>query len=365
MPTNRPTTKQLLKDLVSFYPVSSDQDSVLKVLTYVKDHLAKIGLRSEILTNKGVHMLYSSTTGSKHAKIMLQAHVDVVPAKLEQTRLKTVGDKVYGRGVRDMLFATASYIRFFYDHADELDSLDLSICLSGDEELGGSNSVPWLLNQGYSADVVWLPDAGNSPKELVTSAKGGYNFDITVSGQSHHGSRPWEGDGAAGKLVSLLSELRSGFKVPSENVSTMTITQLESGDSINKGPATARAHIDIRFTDQTELERCRQLVAGLCQRYRGTVSNLLTMPNYSVDCRSELVKLYLKVNKSVTGQPAEPKSVCGSSDARFFSQKGIPVVMTRPISKGSHGDNEWLSLSSFDEYHRVMELYTLQVASII
>ncbi|MCL1876824.1 M20 family metallopeptidase [Candidatus Saccharibacteria bacterium] len=359
----KPELKQILSDLVAFYPTSSNQKSVRKLLEYVQKFLSEIGLNSKILTNNGVHMLYASTKGKKTAKIMLQSHVDVVPAdeKLRRTAIKN--GRIYGRGVRDMLFCTASYLKFLYDQKDKLDDLDLSLCLTGDEEVGGANTVPHLLNQGYSADVVWLSDAGNRPDELVVSAKGGYNFDLIIHGTAHHGSRPWEGDNAAEKLIRCLRSFLSAFKKPANDVSTCTITELDAGDSINKGPATARAHLDIRYTNLNELKKYQKLVADLCEKWGGEVQNLLVLPNYTVDPNSELIQKYLTINESITGEKVRFIAVSGSSDARYFSQKNIPVIMTRPLSHGSHSDNEWVDLDSWRIYYEILTKYVLEIAA--
>lgn len=362
---NKPTLQDLLSDLVEFYPVSSDQDNVLKLLEYTKKHLSNVGLKSQIMTNNGVHMLYASTLGKKTAKIMLQGHVDVVPAELDMRKARVDDGKIYGRGVRDMLFATAGYIKFFYDQQSHLKDLDVSLLLTGDEEIGSANTVPWLIEQGYLADVVWLPDAGGRLDMLVTRAKGAYNFDLFVNGMAHHGSRPWEGDNAIDKLLGLLNELKDAFAKPSAEVSTCTITQLESGDSINKGPADARAHIDIRYIDQNDLQKYQDLIDDLCQRYDGRVENLLLMSNYDVDIDAEPIQRYIAINQEITGQPVWQISNNGSSDARFFSQQGIPVIMTRPTCRGSHADVEWLDLDSFEVYQRIMTRYLLENAGAV
>lgn len=356
--------QQLLTELVSFYPVTSNQENVLSLLNFVKEELADYGLSSDILTNNGIHMLYASTQDNKKPKVLLQAHVDVVPAESQQRTAIKDGAKLYGRGTRDMLFAVAGYIKFVHDNCKILKKFDVGILLTGDEEIGGENTVPYLLAQGYQADVVWLPDAGNKLDELVMSAKGVYNFDILVKGTAHHGSRPWEGDNATGKLIKLLHELTNTFAEPSNEATTCTITQLEAGDSVNKGPAKARAHIDIRYTSKSELLKYNEIVRRLCKKYNAETHNVFTEPNYKVNTNHELIKTYMAVNKAVTGSKPTLITVSGSSDARYFSEKKMPVIMTRPTSEGSHSDEEWLDLESFEQYYKIMQQYLLEVATI-
>ena len=352
-----PKLEEILSDLVAFYPATEKQENVLELLNYVKEFLDDIEMDSKILTNDGVHMLYASTTGKKTARIMLQSHVDVVPADESMRRTRIENGRIYGRGTRDMLFCAATYLKFLYDHRDQLNEMDISLCLTGDEETGGKNTVPFLLDQGYSADVVWLSDAGSSLDKLIVSAKGGFNFDLVVHGVAHHGSRPWEGDNAAAKLVRLLNEFMDKFDPPSNDVSTCTITGLESGDSINKGPALARAHIDLRYTTPSELKKYRDLIEKMCEKYGGELQNVMILPNYSIDPNVDLIQKYLAINESVTGDKVQFISVNGSSDARYFSAKGIPVIMTRPSSNGSHSDNEWVDLESWVVYHEILTKY--------
>jgi len=85
----------------------------------------------------------------------------------------------------------------------------------------------------------------------------------------------------------------------------------------------------------------------------------MVLPNYSVDLSAYLIQIYLAVNKSVTGKTPQLISVSGSSDARYFSQKDIPVIMTRPRSGGSHSDNEWLDLESWRVYYEIFTEYVL------
>lgn len=364
MTTKSLELEQILASLVSFYPVTSDQDNVLRLLEYINESLLEAGLESQILSNNNVFMLYASAQGNKKTKILLQSHIDVVPAELKQRKLVKKGPKLYGRGVRDMLFAAASYIKFVHDNKDIINTLDLGIMLTGDEETGGLNTVPYLLKQGYVADIVWLPDAGNKLSELVMCAKGVYNFDIIVHGVAHHGSRPWEGDSATGKLIELLAEFMPAFDQPTNDTTTCTITQLEAGDSINKGPSQARAHIDIRFVSKYDLQKFENLVEDLCQKYQAKVTNKVVEPNYNVDLDSGLVKRYLTINKSITGRSPKAVAVSGSSDARYFSEIGMPVIMTRPTSGGSHSDDEWINLESFEQYYEVMRQYVLEIATI-
>jgi succinyl-diaminopimelate desuccinylase len=357
---------EILARLIAFYPVTSNQENVKRLLDFVQQELVTTGSFGDttIIENNGVQMLYGSTQRTKHPRLLLQAHVDVVPAPKDLRRAVIKDGKLYGRGARDMLFAAAAYMKLCAELGPQLSDLDIGIMLTGDEEVGGINSVPFLLQQGYSADLVWLSDAGNTLTDLVTNAKGVLNFDIITNGQAHHGSRPWEGDNAAAKLVALLHNLQTEFESPTNTTTTCSITQLEAGDSVNKGPALARAHIDIRYTDHDERKRCMQLAQRLCADYDGEIKNMTTGDHYSVDISHPLIAKYIELSKTKFKRRVTPIAVSGSSDARYFSAAGIPVIMTRPLSHGSHSDSEWVDLESLEEYYQILKAYLLKVATI-
>ena len=44
----------------------------------------------------------------------------------------------------------------------------------------------------------------------------------------------------------------------------------------------------------------------------------------------------------------------GASDGRFFSAKGIPVVMFKPECSEAHIKNEWVSLKGLERFYRIL-----------
>lgn len=103
-----------LKTLINFQPVSTNQEAVSNLLDYVEGRLRLRGLTVERIQHDGIHSLYASTRGQTHARVMLQGHIDVVPGG---EAFRQDGDRIYGRGCYDMLFATASFLTL-------IDSLD-------------------------------------------------------------------------------------------------------------------------------------------------------------------------------------------------------------------------------------------------
>lgn len=351
-----------LEKLISFYPVSDDTASVKDLLTYVQKHFESRGLICTLHCYKGMYSLYASPSGNKHARVLLQAHVDVVPGEQKFT---IKNDKCYGRGSYDMLFGTAAFMQLVDELAETISQYDIAVMLSGDEEKGGFNGVKALINEaGYSADVCILPDAGEGFGALNIAAKGVYQPTIMIHGRSHHGSRPWEGDGAASKIVFFLNELEKVFDKSDRSASTMTISRLQAGgNTLNQAPSKAETSLDIRYKDKQDLERIKIDINGLILKYDGEITSEATASDYQLDQSNHYVTKFIEMYEKHIGYAHRPTKAYGSSDARYFTEKGIPVIMLRPDGGGAHGDEEWISISSLDKFYSLLTEYVTVVAT--
>jgi succinyl-diaminopimelate desuccinylase len=354
-----------LKNLVSFYPKSQSQGAVLRALNYCKDALTSAGSFSDakLHHHEGFYSLTASTQSTKQPKLLLEAHIDVVPTSRAPV-LKHDPDTrtLTGRGVYDMLFATACYLAFIEEHQADLPQLDMGLMITGDEELGGFQGVEYLLGQGYGCEVCFLPDAGNGFGDLSTSAKGVYNFDLVARGRAHHGSRPWEGDGAANKLVHMLHQLLHAFDDSDHDNSTMTVTGLKCGQATNQAPSQATAHLDIRYKDAADYQRIKKLVARLCAEFDAETKNVMTADNLALDTDNLHLQDFIKLYEKHTAHPITLSKAHGGSDARFFAAKGIPVIMLRPDGSGAHADEETLFLESLLRFYLLLEEYVVKTA---
>lgn len=351
-----------LEQLVAFYPQTALQENVQALRDFAGRQLEELGFVVTPLEYHGVHSLYAHPKGSKHSRLLLQAHIDVVPA--ENQPYMADGDVLKGRGVYDMLYATACYLELLHEIRGMVPELDLGIMLSGDEEFGGFNGVKPFLGAGYTADVCLLPDAGEGFGSLNVAAKGVYGVKLRVHGSAHHGSRPWEGDGAAAKLVHFLARAEKLFDGSDKHNSTMTIARLQAGDAPNRGPATADCTLDIRYSDKTDLQRIQKELKRLCRQYDAEILEVEEGDDYKLDLDNAYVAEFLELYKQAAGKQISFHKAHGSSDARFFAAKDIPVIMCRPDGGGAHGDDEWISAAGIQQFYELLKAYVLQVAVV-
>ncbi len=352
-----------LETLMDFSPVSSDQLAITNILKYIQQRLIEKGLHVERIDVHGVHSLYASTMGRKHSTVMLQGHIDVVP---NGQAFRRDGDRIYGRGSYDMLFAIASYLTLI-DQLDDPSHHDISLLLTSDEELGGVNGVGTIMQQpDYTADVCIIPDAGEKFGDLSIGAKGLYQLEFQLNGQAHHASRPWEGDGAADKAVRFLDELHRAFDTSSRTNSTLTIAYLDAGSilALNQGPSEAKVGVDIRYKDRAEYDRIKSIIHDLTKKFDAQIVAFQHGRSFELDIQNDYVSMFIDMYRDAIGKAPRLMIAHGSSDARYISAHGIPVVMFRPDGHGAHGDDEWLSISSWQDFHTLLTRYVTTLSRI-
>jgi len=235
--------------------------------------------------------------------------------------------------------------------------------LSGDEEVGGFNGVKRFVDAGYKAEVCILPDAGEEYGNLSVAAKGMYNVRIVIQGKAHHGSRPWEGDAASAKIVHFLHDFESLFGGEPREASTMTVATLNAGDAINTGPSTAGATLDIRYSDKQDLMRIDTVLKQLLSKYDGAIVDSFDVDDFHLDTQLPVVRQFIELYQQQIGHPIKYTIAPGSSDAPFLAAGGIPTIMFRPTGGGAHGDEEWISKASLEQFYALLKRYILKVGN--
>ncbi|MFI5271249.1 MAG: M20 family metallopeptidase, partial [Candidatus Saccharimonadales bacterium] len=215
--------REILDTLICFPTCAERSEDMINCFEYLEDSLNKANMKVRSHQSKLNPSLVATSRSTKHPKVILQAHIDVVPAKAQHYKLTKSDGKYHGRGVFDMKFAAACYLRLAEELSDKMDDLDFGIMFTADEENGGQNGVKYLLEQGYGADICILPDGGNDWKIEKTS-NAVWIAKLSSSGVSAHGSRPWEGKNAINNLVEGLSEIHDIFGELKPHKNSITIS---------------------------------------------------------------------------------------------------------------------------------------------
>ncbi len=334
-----------LEDLVKIQSVSSNTKECKRIVEYIDTIVKENDLKSEIYENNNAFSILIAKEIKDKYKVLFNGHLDVVPAKEEEfvPKIKTEKGKkiIYGRGTSDMKGACVSVLQAFIESIKEGSNLDMAILFTTDEETGGFNGVKYILdNNIVDADIVFIPDGGNN-WSICTDEKGVFQIKLTAKGISAHGSRVWLGDNAIDKLIKVYENISKGFEKVTEKDNwkpTVNLGALNGGNAANKVPDIATMLLDMRYPTpytQKDLEKIvnESLVEGVTFEIISTGSPL------HIDINNEYLKKWIKV---VNNPTFEKES--GASDGRFFAQKGIDVLITKPMSSEPHIENEWADI---------------------
>ncbi len=354
--------EQELRKLVSFKPVTNNKNATKKLLLYVEKELSVLGMKSVLEQHDGFWSLVAGTRSLESSEILLQAHIDVVPAIDEMFEVTSSEDCLYGRGVYDMLFSAASYLVVLRALAKQgiLDAYDIGIMLTSDEEVGGHKGVGALIEK-YSCSVCILPDAGK--KDVLNSgSKGVLQLLVRVNGTSGHSARPNEYDNPIYKAARFISEIEEKFDNHNIDKTTCSITVINGGDAYNQVPDNVELIIDIRYVSSDSPEKIHRSIEVIANKNHADTEVIVLEPAFSIDKDNHFIKEYIKFHRKFTNRQMHFDSSNGSSDARFFTAKGIPVIMTRPEGGGLHGLSEWVSVEGLNEFTNILEQYITTVA---
>lgn len=352
-----------LRDLVAMPTVSNDQEANNLALDYLQTFFDDRGLHCMRYSFNGYGALVATTKkADKTPKVMLTAHLDVVPGPAALFNLRQDDQNFYGRGVFDMKLAIAAYMSVVETLGDDVGSYDIGVMITTEEEIGGLNGVRQLINMGYKPSICILPD-GAKDWQIETFAKGFTYGHVAVAGTSAHGSMPWEGDSATFRLIDLLHDLKADFAAQTLNTKTLNIGIIEGGAAKNQIPAHAHATLDIRYMTNEEHDEVIATIERLCEKHGATFTeeDLGGYPCVN-DLSHSLIRPFAESIQKITGIDVTGTVSYGASDARFFAGIGVQSIITRPPGGGQHADTEWVDKKGCLQYPEVILDYLNKVA---
>lgn len=361
--------KEALSQLIAFKTETVRTSESKRALKWVREQIQS--LPWAILQDfeyGGFPSLIATTRDTKNPAVWLAAHIDVVPAPDALFSLREQDGKLYARGAYDMKFAIAAYLSVLHTIGTELPKYNIGLMLTADEETGGFNGTDKLLNEaGYRGNSVILPDGGTN-WAIENAAKGVWMLAVKSDGVSAHSSRPWEGDNAITKLSTFLAELSALFVHEPCNDkthfhSTCNVGVLSGGETVNKIPDSAEARVDIRFTSEQEHALIEERVNRLLRAHPGiSIETDIFAPPFYTDPGNYFVQAFTKAVHDITGATPQTCLSHGASDARFFGQHGITVIVTRPHGGGHHANDEWIDTADLERFADVIRAYLDRVA---
>jgi len=297
-----------------------------------------------------VNLIVRQRFGNGGPVVALNAHGDVVPPG-EGWSSDPYGGEVregwmYGRGaaVSKSDFTTYAFaMRALKDAAASGTPLNGSVelHLTYDEETGGMTGPGWILSQGLSRPDYVLSAAFSH--HVVVAHNGCLHLEVTLRGKSAHAARPDTGHDAIEAAASLLPALyrhRDALadrpsQTPGISHPTLVVGLIEGGINTNVVADRLSLRIDRRIVPEESPEaveaELRDVIEDACRALPGITVEirriLLARPFAPAPGAKELTELLCREASEVMGKPVTPIGVPLYTDARLYSEAGIPTVM--------------------------------------
>jgi acetylornithine deacetylase len=330
----------------------------------------------------GIHRPREETGRS----LILQAHVDVVPAGPEAMWTHPPfdpvidGDWLYGRGGADMKCGHAANIYAL----DALRSIGLQPAATVyvqsvvEEESTGNGALMTHL-RGYKADAALVPEPED--EMLVRANTGVIWFQLEVRGVPVHVRKMGAGANAIDAAYRVIGELRKleaewnakkdgvDYFDDMEHPINLNIGKIEGGDWASSVPCWCKVDCRIAIfpgiSAESAMKEITDRVAAFARgdRYLSNNPPAVTFngfqaEGYVLQPGSEAEAVLARAHETAIGSPLKTFTSPSYLDCRVYSlYDKIPALCYGPITEGVHGFDERCSISSLKKITTAMALF--------
>lgn len=367
--------KNLLFDLLQFKTTSDNSDELHTVIDYLDNYFNDYDVITRKYEKNGKPSLVVTSQFTKSPKIFLNGHLDVVPATYKNAFKPFEKDgKVYARGASDMKGTVAAMIVSFCELLQEKKNYDIGLMLTTDEEVGGFDGVRYLLDEeGYSCEVAFIPDAGESGWKVCTDEKAlWFNLQVAHEGESVHSSVLWKGKNSVNELWKTYRDIRDDFvkkwgKLKNQEFwkPTINLAALNGGIASNVVPDYAEMTLDVRFPADIPFDEIEKIIKDNLER-RNVYIIGKGIKGYGMHYSED--NIFIKSWENVAQEYGKETSffkAFGGSDARFFYEfiKNVSVVMCKPNTSAHHIKNEWVDYNDLVVFKDAIKDWVKNISS--
>jgi succinyl-diaminopimelate desuccinylase len=300
-------------------------------------------------------------------RVLLNAHLDVVPAPDSQFAPRREGDRLFARGAQDMKISALLAAGVFRELAGRL-PYPLGLQLVTDEEVGGRDGTRHQLEHGVRSQFVIIGET--SGLRIVTESKGIVSVTLQASGRSAHSAYQWLGDNALVKLERSISSLLAAYPVATQEEwrTTLNVARVQTRNQArNQVPAEAEAWLDIRFPAQDadlagrNAEEITAYLAGFCEPGVTPMVDRIDPPHHADPDHPDVLRLQLAARSQ--GYSGDFLRKHGAGDGRFYGELGITAVAFGVDGSGQHGPDEYADLTTIEPYYRALTEFLVTLSS--
>ena len=180
------------------------------------------------------------------------------------------------------------------------------------------------------------------------------SLEISIKTKSAHASQPYNGINAITTLMNVYNNLIAQYPLPKSNeeyITSINLSTITAGDAVNKVPDYATMKLDIRHTSKDKKEDIINNIKKMNENLEIKIigSGIL----FETNIESNEIKNYLSVcNEVLSFNPKIVKTVA-TSDAIYFSAKGIPTALMNPYGDNPHCPNEYATIDGLEKLYEI------------
>lgn len=367
----------LLEKLIA-YPSTTPNEC--GIYTLIQEILTHAYGEFEIITQEkeGVKNIFLYTPHKTREHLCFAGHIDVVPPgegwiSGPFTPTHTDG-YLYGRGAQDMKSGVSAFVcavrDFLARNPKASQDLRLSILLTSDEEGEGTYGTQYMLAELESRGllptmaIIAEPTAHQTCGDTIkVGRRGSINGKIKIFGKQGHVAYPQNCINPTELLGARLGDL-AGVNLDKGDAhfdpSKLVITDIRGGmQVVNVTPNDLSILFNVRNSPQTTKDDVESYVRKVLEGLDFTLE--LRQSSVGFLTTSALVTMMSACIDSVCGYVPELSTSGGTSDARFFGARGIPVVEVGVPNDTIHAINERVKPQDVQKLYEIFMHFLAQV----
>ena len=376
--TLSPHALELAQTLVRMNTVS--HHSNLELIHFIRDHLAKLGVKSRLTHNddKTKANLFATLGEGKPAGVILSGHTDTVPWDGQDWTTDPLSALVkdgnlYGRGSADM----KAFIGIAVSHAEQFLNSDapfaIHLAFSYEEEIG-CFGVKELIADLRDANIKPLACIVGEPTSMVPAIahKGVYRYKCCVRGKEAHSSLTPHSVNAIEMAARVVGRVRDmaedfekneprfeGFDVP---FSTTSVGQFHGGIADNVVPRDAEFRYEFRDLPTANAAQMQSEVVAYAKSLEPAMKKVAPAAGFEFETICEIPSFLGSKDDPVTRLAQELSGeknttlVAFGTEAGLFKNAGISTVVCGPGSiQQAHQPDEYVSLEQLARCEAFMQ----------
>ena len=355
---------QFVKDLETIVNIDSGSQcapGLRKIVAFFQGRLSKLGWYTQALSfaDGDVPCLEAASVDPHAAGVefdfLFLGHMDTVflEGTAQQRPFTIDGKHARGPGVCDMKGGLVAILHVMetLQHFGITDNLSVCAGFNSDEEIGSNASRAWLEELAAKSKRVFIFEPCRIGGQRVLQRKGAGWYNVICHGKAAHaGVEPEKGANAVVEMAHHIVDITK-FDNP-ELGTTVSVNIVNGGTKSNVIPDFAKARVDVRFAEASEVERVEDCFQQITQRphvngVRTEVDGEINRPpmvpsKKTLHLWDQIAKIGARL-----GQEMELIATGGGSDGNFTSAMGIPTIDGMgPRGGRSHSEDEFLDLKS-------------------